>query len=89
MKRININTHAVVGTASLSAQKDFFMRVCQARCTVSAGVIMECVALLLPRGFSRSQNSNERSSFGQCKIYFNQVLIRKKLFHENYKTWNV
>ena len=29
---------------------------------------MVCTSLLLPRGFSRSEYSNQQSSFGQCKI---------------------
>jgi hypothetical protein len=46
-----------------------------------------CFSLLLPRGFSRSQYSNEQSSFVQCKIYFDRVLIRKKLFLENCQSY--
>ena len=40
-------------------------------------------SLLLPRGFSRSEYSNQQSSFGQCKISFDRVLVREKLFLKN------
>jgi len=39
--------------------------------------------LLLPRGFSRSEYSNQQSSSGQCKISFDRVLVREKLFLKN------
>ena len=40
-------------------------------------------ALLLTRGFSRSEYSNQQSSSGQCKISFDRVLVREKLFLKN------
>ena len=45
------------------------------------------MALLLPRGFSRSEYSNQQSSSGQCKISFDRVLVREKLFLKNYKSY--
>ena len=43
--------------------------------------------LLLTRGFSRSEYSNQQSSFGQCKIIFDRVLVQKKLFLKNYQSY--
>ena len=45
--------------------------------------VENALALLLPRGFSRSEYSNQQSSFGQCKISFDRVLVREKLFLKN------
>ena len=44
-------------------------------------------SLLLTRGFSRSEYFNQQSSFGQCKIIFDRVLVQKKLFLKNYQSY--
>ena len=51
--------------------------------SLSQSVYVGALSLLLPRGFSRSEYSNQQSSFGQCKISFDRVLVREKLFLKN------